>query len=140
VLRDGRIEQVGSPRDLYERPHNLFVAQFIGSPRMNVLSAAGASSLMASAPSDAVRTIGVRPEHLSVVGPEAGVLHGNVRLAEYTGAITLLHVELADGRTCLVVHDGIETPPEGAEIGLAAKPGNLHFFDDAGIAIRARRS
>ena len=51
VLRDGLIEQVGSPRELYERPGNLFVAQFIGSPKMNVLPAASANLL---APSSAV--------------------------------------------------------------------------------------
>jgi ABC-type sugar transport system ATPase subunit len=135
VLRDGLIEQVGSPRELYERPGNLFVAQFIGSPKMNMLPAASARLLApSSTPPASAESVGVRPEHLVVVEPSENVLRGRIALNEYTGAVTLLHVELPDGSTCLVVHDGKDLPAFGSEIGLMADPQNLHFFDRNEVA------
>jgi ABC-type sugar transport system ATPase subunit len=137
VLRDGLIEQVGSPRELYERPGNLFVAQFIGSPKMNILPAASAKLLApSSTPPSSAESVGVRPEHLSVVEPSDNILRGKIALNEYTGAVTLIHVELPDGRTCLVVHDGKELPAFGSEIGLVADPRNLHFFDRNEVAVK----
>jgi ABC-type sugar transport system ATPase subunit len=135
VLRDGLIEQVGSPRQLYERPANLFVAQFIGSPKMNILPAANAG-LMApsSVPPASAESVGVRPEHLKVVEPSKNALRGKVALSEYTGAVTLMHVELPDRQSCLVVHDGKDLPSFGSEIGLVADTQNLHFFDRNGLA------
>jgi multiple sugar transport system ATP-binding protein len=136
VLRDGRIEQVGSPRELYERPANVFVAQFIGSPKMNVLPAANAVLLAAGskAPSSA-ENLGVRPEHLVVTDTQGDTLRGKVNLCEYTGAISLLHIELPDGQICLVTHDKQEMPVVGSEVGLTAHAGNLHFFDVDGRAV-----
>jgi multiple sugar transport system ATP-binding protein len=133
VLRDGVVEQAGTPRELYERPRNLFVAQFIGSPKMNVLPL-GSISLPAGfrAPAEAV-SVGLRPEDTTIVTPEGGILSGRVELAEYTGASTLVHVKLEDGSTCLVVHEG-EAPSPRALVGLAVPPGLLHFFDAEGTA------
>jgi multiple sugar transport system ATP-binding protein len=133
VLRDGRIEQVGTPRELYERPGNLFVAQFIGSPRMNVLPVAAAPAL-GSAPSGATQ-VGVRPEHLRVVDPDGGALRGRVAIGEYTGASSLLHVLLESGETCLVICEG-DVPPPDAVIGLATEPGTLHYFGPNGTVLR----
>jgi ABC-type sugar transport system ATPase subunit len=133
VLQDGLVEQVGSPRELYERPGNLFVARFIGSPRMNVLPLALVQGL-GPVPAGA-ETVGVRPEHMRVVEPGAGLLRGKLVFGEYTGASSLLHVELADGEMCLVLHEGA-VPADDTEVGLAAEGHNLHFFDAAG---RARR-
>jgi ABC-type sugar transport system ATPase subunit len=135
VLRDGLIEQVGSPRELYERPGNLFVAQFIGSPKMNILPAASARLLApSSVPPASAESVGVRPEHLMVVEPSDNVLRGRIALNEYTGAVTLLHVELPGGPTCLVVHDGKDLPAFGSETGLMADPQTLHFFDRNEVA------
>ncbi len=132
VLRDGRIEQVGTPRALYERPANLFVAQFIGSPRMNVLPVAAARSLGA-APPDAAQ-VGIRPEHLHVAPPLDAPLRGRVSIVEYTGASSLLHVVLESGETCLVACNAV-VPAAAAAIGLAVDPGDLHYFDATGTAI-----
>jgi ABC-type sugar transport system ATPase subunit len=136
VLRDGLIEQVGTPRELYERPQNVFVAQFIGSPKMNVLPAKSVE-----APPPAVLTevaaadrVGARPEHLAVVPPEQGMLRGRVVISEYTGAVSLLHVELESGETCLVIHDGT-TPDADELVGVSVAPEHLHFFDKGGAAI-----
>jgi ABC-type sugar transport system ATPase subunit len=130
VLRDGQVEQVGSPRRLYERPDNLFVAQFIGSPKMNVLPLAAARLPGGAAPAGAA-SVGMRPEHLSVVATGEGAVDGKVMIAEYTGAQTLLHVETADGHALLVLHEG-EAPAGGVRVGLAIDPANLHFFDAGG--------
>jgi multiple sugar transport system ATP-binding protein len=132
VLRDGRVEQVGSPRDLYERPANTFVAQFIGSPKMNLLPADIAPLLTGATAMDAAaETIGIRPEHLTVVEPRDGTLRGTVGLCEYTGAVTLLHVKLPDGHDCLVLHDGHDTKA-GIQIGLTADVSKVHFFKGNG--------
>src|SRR5690606_19903046 len=104
VLRDGRVEQIGSPRELYERPDNLFVAPFIGSPKMNILKAASATGL--GAVPQGAASVGVRPEHLRLVAPGEGQLTGQMTIGEYTGASSLLHVRLDSGETCLVVHEG----------------------------------
>ncbi|MBX3530140.1 MAG: sn-glycerol-3-phosphate ABC transporter ATP-binding protein UgpC [Rhizobiaceae bacterium] len=129
VLRDGLVEQVGSPRQLYERPDNLFVAQFIGSPKMNVLPLADVRLPGGAAPA-AAASVGMRPEHLSVVSPGGGAVDGKVMIAEYTGAQTLLHVEAA-GHTLLVLHEG-EAPANGSRLGLSIERANLHFFDADG--------
>ncbi|MEO9338384.1 ABC transporter ATP-binding protein [Mesorhizobium sp. SB112] len=136
VLRDGRIEQVGSPRELYEAPANVFVAQFIGSPKMNVLPAANAILLAAGseAPSSA-ENLGIRPEHLVITEPREDALQGTVKLCEYTGAISLLHIVLPDGKICLVTHDKQEMPVIGSAVGLTAHAANLHFFGSDGRAV-----
>ncbi|WP_309086201.1 ABC transporter ATP-binding protein [Chelativorans sp.] len=138
VLREGRIEQVGSPRELYERPDNLFVAQFIGSPRMNVLPAASVASRLSARELDVgpAEGIGMRPEHISVVEAGSGLLRGTVTLREYTGATTLLHVAINGGKTALVVHNGQNMPEAGGEVGLEIAREHLHLFDSQGRAIR----
>ncbi|MGV8935863.1 MAG: ABC transporter ATP-binding protein [Allorhizobium sp.] len=138
VLRDGRIEQVGSPRELYQRPANIFVAQFIGSPKMNVLPAALAGPLSHGSPAPSgAESLGIRPEHITVSAARDGALTGTVSLCEYTGAVTLLHVALPGEQTCLVLHDDKETPVIGSKIGLVAEASRRHFFDVDGQAMTA---
>jgi ABC-type sugar transport system ATPase subunit len=133
VLRDGLVEQVGSPRELYERPQNLFVAQFIGSPKMNIIPLAEAQMAGSGhVPAGAV-SLGLRPEHLSIVGKGEGIVRGRLAICEYTGPSSLLHVTLESGATCLVVREG-DAPPPGSEVELRTGPQNLHFFDAEGRA------
>jgi multiple sugar transport system ATP-binding protein len=121
VLRDGLVEQVGTPRELYERPGNLFVAGFIGSPKMNVLPLGSVARPLTGQPEGATH-VGMRPEDLKPTGSEAGLVSGNVLLSEYTGASSLLHVALPSGEVFLVAHEG-EAPPAGATLGLTiARP------------------
>ncbi|WP_279327515.1 ABC transporter ATP-binding protein [Chelativorans petroleitrophicus] len=138
VLREGVIEQVGTPRELYESPANLFVAQFIGSPRMNVLPARAVAGRLAARGLNigAAEGVGMRPEHISLTAPESGLLRGRVALSEYTGAATLLHVELEEGETALVIANGPAVPANGQEVGLEIAREHLHVFDKAGRAIR----
>ncbi len=98
VLRDGQIEQVGTPLELYDRPANQFVAQFIGTPQMNVVKADELPQLRAavgSVPSGGF--IGLRPENLCVSAAGTGQVQGKVELVEALGAETLIYVNTAPG-------------------------------------------
>jgi lactose/L-arabinose transport system ATP-binding protein len=116
VLRDGNIEQTGSPREVYEDPANVFVAGFIGSPRMNFLDAewlgdgklrfSGATmdatiSDKSLEPGDKL-TVGMRPEHLVVTEPGAGEIAAKVDFAEYLGGTRFLYCQLENGQTLVV--------------------------------------
>ena len=133
VLRDGRIEQVGSPIDLYERPDNAFVAQFIGSPKMNFFSDVDLvkdSAKVLGAAITANEEVGLRPEHL-VPATKGAVVEGKLELVENLGEYALVH---------LVTHTGVEfiakteKPPaavKGETIGFKIKPELAHRFDKA---------
>ena len=131
VLRDGLVEQVGTPRELYERPDNLFVAQFIGSPKMNILAIRSVAGALPVHPKS-VFHVGMRPEDLKLTDPGSGLVRGRVLLSEYTGASSLLHVELPSGEVFLVVHDG-QVIDADTTLGLAVPPDRLHFFDGDGL-------
>lgn len=92
VLKDGVIEQVGTPIELYREPKNLFVAGFIGSPKMNFIGGSEAQKF-------GVSMIGIRPEHLSL-SKESGDWSGRVSVSEHLGSDTFLHVTV----------DGFEEP------------------------------
>ncbi|MCB8821142.1 ABC transporter ATP-binding protein [Microvirga rosea] len=130
VLRDGLVEQVGTPRDLYERPGNLFVAQFIGSPKMNILPFGSVAKALPGSPGRASH-VGMRPEDLTLTDPGSGLVSGRVLLSEYTGASSLLHVELPGGEVFLVAYDGPSIEPDTL-LGLTIAPDRLHFFDSDG--------
>ncbi len=140
VLQAGRIEQVGSPRELYERPDNLFVAQFIGSPKMNVLPCSvdgdqfslqghGGGHYPHAGSSQAPVKLGIRPEHMQVVGEGEGHCTGTVEVAEYLGADTFLYVALDGLDTVLVRISGSDQVAEGTHIGLKFDETRMHFFD-----------
>ncbi|MFL5159206.1 MAG: ABC transporter ATP-binding protein [Microvirga sp.] len=130
VLRDGLVEQVGTPRELYERPDNLFVAQFIGNPKMNILPIGSVAGALPAHPCRASH-VGMRPEDLELTDPGSGLVSGRVLLSEYTGASSLLHVELPDGEVFLVAYDS-QMIDADTTVGLTIAPDRLHFFDVAG--------
>ncbi|MBV1701875.1 MAG: ABC transporter ATP-binding protein [Hyphomicrobiales bacterium] len=128
VLNRGNIEQAGAPLELYERPKNLFVAKFIGSPTMNIIS--GATAARYGAP-----TIGIRPEHLKL-STTSGDWKAQVSIAEHLGSDTFLYVD-ADGIGPLTVRaDGDFAVKPGDSLYLSPDPTRLHRFDDKGDAIR----
>lgn len=132
VLNAGRVEQIGRPIDLYNRPDTLFVAGFIGSPRMNFLGGPHAEALGAT-------RIGVRPEHLEVVA-EGGQWRGTIRHAEHLGSDTYLYVAISDTEE-LTVRLPEESPLEaGQSIGLRPRPGRVHRFDADGKTLRGDQS
>ncbi|MDA8578484.1 ABC transporter ATP-binding protein [Rhodobacteraceae bacterium] len=128
VLQGGCIEQVGSPLELYKTPKNLFVAGFIGSPKMNFSQGEEASRRGAA-------TIGIRPEHIDVLS-EAGSWHGTVGVAEHLGSDTFLHVHdtgLADSIT--IRAPGDVNFKYGDKISLSPREDVIHKFDAQGQRI-----
>ncbi|MFD2054257.1 ABC transporter ATP-binding protein [Mesorhizobium calcicola] len=127
VLNAGNIEQVGSPMELYKTPRNLFVAGFIGSPKMNLIEGAPASKYSA-------KTIGIRPEHMEI-STTAGEWKATVGVAEHLGSDTFLHVQ-ADGVGPLTVRaDGELAVHHGDTIYLTPDKAKLHRFGADGKAM-----
>ncbi len=128
VLQAGVIEQVGTPLELYRKPRNLFVAGFIGSPKMNFISGAEAAK-------HGAETIGVRPEHIAVSETE-GIWSGVVGVSEHLGSDTFFHVHdtgLAD--TITVRADGEVGFRHGDRVHMAPRKDVVHRFDAAGLRI-----
>jgi multiple sugar transport system ATP-binding protein len=145
VMNGGRIQQVGSPMDLYDVPANRFVASFIGSPTMNILDGASVAGGLRlgdgtvwPAPSG-TRALGIRPEHLSV-GPR-GVpgIKAELLLVERLGSDTNLLCEAPGVGSLLVrVHGNMDLAP-GAQVVLSPDPSRLHAFDAQGQRVPSRR-
>ena len=145
VLRDGRVEQAGRPLDLYARPANLFVAGFIGSPKMNLLDAvtvaqSGATlslKLQGGArvetlcpqvlPEGTAVTLGIRPEHLRITDAGQGGMDGEVLVAERLGGETYFHIRVAD-KSIIAKVNGDSAIGLGAMVGLQFDPEQAHLF------------
>ncbi|MET3615579.1 multiple sugar transport system ATP-binding protein [Rhizobium aquaticum] len=127
VLNAGQIEQVGSPIDLYSRPANLFVAGFIGSPRMNFITGHEAASRGAA-------TIGIRPEHLDVVSE--GGWDGVVALAEHLGSDTFLRVKTEAAGTLTVRVPGERGLTHGDRVSISPRQHNIYRFSEDGKAMQ----
>ncbi|PDQ35029.1 MAG: sugar ABC transporter ATP-binding protein [Candidatus Lumbricidophila eiseniae] len=152
VLKDGVLQQVGTPRDLYEKPSNIFVAGFIGSPAMNLFQAeltdqgimfgtavVPVDRAVLAATSAKTATIGVRPEDITV-SPTAGKgLEVSVDLVEELGADGYLygHALVNDARTDIVARvDGRVHPNAGDTVYLTATPDHVHLFDiESGLVL-----
>ena len=150
VLKDGRLEQFGKPLDLYNRPANLFVAGFIGSPRMNfvggkiadvradgvtvALDGGGTVALPRKADAAAVGTavkLGIRPEHIRPVD-DGGDVRLSVTLTEQLGGESYLHGTLPSGEAMSVRMPGQTKVNRGDSVGLVlGEPGLRHLFDTA---------
>ncbi|QIB33558.1 ABC transporter ATP-binding protein [Ancylobacter pratisalsi] len=126
VLNAGRIEQVGSPLELYRSPVNLFVAGFIGSPKMNLFEGPEAEK-------HGAHTLGIRPEHIDIL--EDGPWKGRVGLCEHLGSDTFLKTEVEGVGEINVRASGEVSLRFGDRIGLAPQQDKLHRFDSAGKAI-----
>ena len=137
VLRDGMIEQVGSPLELYDRPANQFVAQFIGTPQMNVLAAAALPELtrIAGARLPADGSVGVRPEYVRVVAAGAGIA-AKVELVESLGSDTLIHTRVGANVALVSRQSDRTTLKLGDAVGVEIDSNALLFFDKQGHALR----
>jgi multiple sugar transport system ATP-binding protein len=140
VLRDGAIEQVGSPLELYDRPANQFVAQFIGTPQMNVIDTAALPALRAAvgAASGLDGFIGVRPENVLVRSAGSGQLAGQVELVESLGADTLIYASVGSGVQLVARQNERSTLHPGDSVGLDIAPASFHLFDRQGQTVAAR--
>ena len=126
VLNKGRVEQVGSPLELYRKPANLFVAGFIGSPRMNFLKGEYASR-------NGAATVGVRPEHMTI-STTGGDIRGTAGVAEHLGSDTFIHVRLDSGEQITARSIGEYRVAHGDPVWLTPEQNNLHRFDAEGRA------
>jgi multiple sugar transport system ATP-binding protein len=159
VLRAGRIELVGAPLDLYNKPANKFVAGFIGSPQMNFVPVSvasvdgadislrlpGGEAIVVSRPGAGVApgkalVLGVRPEHLRVTeGGQPGTMPMRVEQVEHLGGHSLLYGAVADvdGARATAHVEGQTTVRAGATVAVAPPPAACHLFadDEAGLAV-----
>ena len=148
VMKGGTVQQVGKPLEIYDCPVNTFVANFIGSPEMNLLDGelkvdeSGATALCQSAelilprgrkyqkPPDGKIIIGLRPEHLSVSSDEAGTLAVKVVLTEQMGAQTLLACQTEDKKPLSVLMNRRDSICSGDLIRLKVASEHIHLFDN----------
>ena len=146
VMHDGAIEQIGTPLELYDRPDNLFVAQFIGSPAMNVVHgtlrrANGAAHVetpdgvrwpLGAAPGADGQAVayGVRPDHLELAGNAERGVPGEIVVVEPTGSETELVVRIGDAQLVVEAH-GRTTLQPGDKVTFAVDPANVHLFDQS---------
>ncbi|OED40436.1 ABC transporter ATP-binding protein [Chromatiales bacterium (ex Bugula neritina AB1)] len=144
VLDAGRVIQVGTPRELYKNPVNTFVAQFIGSPKMNVLpcSVSGGSYSLPggrhgryTAQAENATQIGIRPEHLRIGIQGEGEADGCVDVVEYLGADTFVLLDCAQLGRLSVRITGESGLTAGEIVGLHFDPAHVVFFDQAGNAV-----
>ncbi len=139
VLRAGKVEQVGAPLELYNRPNNTFVAGFIGSPRMNFLPA----ELVATAkhpdgvptPPSGAHTIGLRPEHAVIA--DNGPIMMLVAQVEQLGSTSLLHGSVGKDTPFELVCHGQTAIRGGDAVRIGMPDEHLHWFDAQGLRIEA---
>ena len=140
IMKDGEIQQVGTPSDVYHKPANTFVARFIGAPSMNMLPGRAADDTIhlqsglgfpssASAATGREVLIGVRPEDLTPDGGTA-LVEGRVTVLEPLGHETLIYVDTGAGEV-IAKADGRRPPQVGDTVRLSALPENVHVFDAA---------
>jgi len=157
VLREGIVEQVGSPVALYARPRNRFVACFLGAPQMNILAASakdlsgagmklavdeGRGEIEASvAPGasavGATLAVGVRPEHLQ---PADDGLRARIETSEILGAETIIHGSLQSGEKLVASLRGIHRASPGDVMAFSVDKRFVHVFDDSGEALTPLRA
>ncbi|QJC56753.1 Maltose/maltodextrin import ATP-binding protein MalK [Polaromonas vacuolata] len=139
VLRDGLIEQVGTPLDLYDNPANQFVAQFIGTPQMNILNhAQWPTAIAAMAPAGAKGgSIGLRPESLLVCTDGSGNSQGKVELIEALGAETLVHVTTLEGAHLVARQSERTSLRTGDAVSISMALNKAHWFDSKGRVVKA---
>lgn len=148
VMREGGIEQIGTPMEIYARPATEFVASFVGTPPMNLLPAGvepGAGGYAVATLADATRIdtrvpldalpaggrfkLGIRPESVAVCPKQAGQTRGETRFVERLGDRTLVYVALSDGSTLVAGDTGTSRVGMGDEVGLRLDPMAAHLFD-----------
>jgi ABC-type sugar transport system ATPase subunit len=145
VMHGGRVRQVGTPAEIYASPADAFVAGFVGSPGMNILSAApeadrkrvlACGSLRLRVPMNISGSVllGVRPEHVEIELPGVGVGDADVRVVEPLGSDTLVHLD-AGGVAVVAKVQGIPLIRAGDKVGIRIDPMQLHLFDATGVRL-----
>ena len=138
VLKDGKIMQTGSPPELYDNPENVFVAQFLGSPKMNILNAElTGTGIRVLGQNEVVFShgfsplpiqLGIRPEVISLVSPDKGLFSGQVTLNEFHGGSRTVIAAIGAGTSVTLQLPTGQSPAVGEHIGLHCDPDNFHIF------------
>ena len=131
VLNEGRVEQVGSPMDLYHRPSTEFVADFIGSPSMNILPVSGEIASVVGG-HEAATKVGIRPEHVEI---RHSGLEVKVQVKEQLGGESYLYTKTENGAQIVVKTDGEDSHSSGEMLFLAFPPSRIHRFKANGTTI-----
>jgi multiple sugar transport system ATP-binding protein len=150
LLNDRKIEQIGTPMEIYTRPATEFVASFVGSPKINLIRATaqaqqgrfvsaklGDGTMVATRvdaaalPSGAIR-LGIRPESIDVGPTGSGTAEGKAEVVERLGDRTLIHARLGDGSLVVAEDEGFSRVAVGDSVGLKLDEGAVHIFDEAG--------
>ncbi|GGE28199.1 sugar ABC transporter ATP-binding protein [Agaricicola taiwanensis] len=150
VLRDGQVEQVGTPMELYLRPATRFVAEFIGSPAMNIVPAtvtdegkvlprgAAAPVALGASLNGTSLGLGVRPEDLTIAQDGApSLFEGRITLVEHLGETQLVHLDVGNDAPLIVKLPRTAAAERGHMLRVSAPRETLHLFDDTGRAVRA---
>ena len=155
VLNAGTVEQIGSPLELYRHPRNLFVAGFIGSPKMNFLAVtvtacdAGQVTLdlgtrrpVVAVVADTTRlrpgaklTLGLRPEHLTATSADAAQIDGEVIALEHLGSESYVHLACGNGEPLVLKSAGDTAIEVGQRVSVAVPPHACYLFDETGTAL-----
>ncbi|MFZ3042000.1 MAG: TOBE domain-containing protein [Thiobacillus sp.] len=155
VLNAGAVEQIGAPLELYRHPRNLFVAGFIGSPRMNFLAATvtacdagqvtldlGARRPVVAAVADPTRlrpgakvTLGLRPEHLKAAPADAAQIDGEVIALEHLGSESYVHLTCGNDEPLVLKPVGETAIEVGQRVSVAVPPHACYLFDETGTAL-----
>jgi multiple sugar transport system ATP-binding protein len=129
VLRDGKVEQVGTPAELYEHPNSIFVAGFIGSPKMNFLTGSFAEAYKCA-------TLGVRSEHIEIGEPGTGKWDGKVVHVEDLGSDHFLFVDIGSDEPVIVRRQGKQAGSLGRQVSITPVEASVHRFDKDGKPMR----
>jgi multiple sugar transport system ATP-binding protein len=155
VLNAGTVEQIGAPLELYHHPRNLFVAGFIGSPRMNFLAATvtacdasqvtldlGTRRPVVAAVADTTRlrpgakvTLGLRPEHLKAAPADAAQIDGDVIALEHLGSESYVHLTCGNDEPLVLKPVGETAIEVGQRVSVAVPPHACYLFDETGAAL-----
>lgn len=145
VLKDGQVMQIGSPKELYARPNSTFVAQFIGSPKMNLL-ANGSYDGQAMQFDENVKirigaiegrptVLGIRPEDITLCDPEVSELRARVALYEFHGADNNVFVDVPGLGNLNIRANGKLDLRDGQSVGLKVNTSQIHYFDETGARV-----
>jgi multiple sugar transport system ATP-binding protein len=146
VLSKGNLEQIGTPHELYNRPRNLFVAGFIGSPKMNFFNGVAGNAgielekigqVNVTVPQAGAVTVGIRPEHIEIGATGALSVEGAITLVEYLGSEVFLHLSLPGNNSVLVQAPGNAPHKRGEKLTISFSPADMHFFDADGLRIES---
>ena len=132
LMKDGHIEQVGAPEDLYNKPNNTFVAEFVGAPPMALIKSEGLDGFGAG------QTLGIRAENIQIVPKGEGRMSCTITESEFLGSETLIGLDHGHATGLCVLKSGMALMPEGHEIDITFNNDSLHVFDAAGKRMAAQ--